>query len=96
MINEKIFRTYDIRGKIPQDYTLDSVIDIGKAFGTYFGKNKNIIVGGDVRKSSPAVRTALMLGLMEVGCNVKDIGICTTPTIYYLSANNSDVDFGTV
>ena len=94
MINEKIFRTYDIRGKIPQDYSLNTMIDIGKAFGTYFGKRKNIIIGGDVRISSPAVKTALTLGLMEVGCNVRDIGVCTTPTIYFISANNSDIDFG--
>ncbi len=91
---EKIFRAYDIRGKIPQDFSLNTIINIGKAFGTYFGMNKNVIIGGDVRLSTPAVKTALTLGLMEAGCNVKDIGICTTPTIYYLSANNSDVNFG--
>lgn len=91
---ENIFRTYDIRGKIPQDFNLNAVIDIGKAFGTFFGEKKNVIIGGDVRLTTPAVKTALALGLMETGCNVKDIGICTTPTIYYLSVNNDDVDYG--
>ncbi|MHA2388898.1 MAG: hypothetical protein ACXACW_09265, partial [Candidatus Hodarchaeales archaeon] len=93
-MSENIFRTYDIRGKFPQDISLKTVVNIGRAFGTYFGIQKNVIIGGDVRLSTPIIKTALSLGLMEVGCNVKDIGICTTPTIYFLSANHSSVDFG--
>ncbi len=93
-MDENIFRTYDIRGKFPQEISLQTVVNIGRAFGTYFGIKKNVIIGGDVRLSTPIIKTALSMGLMEVGCNVKDIGICTTPTIYFLSANNSSVDFG--
>ncbi len=91
---ESIFRTYDIRGKFPKEISLETVVKIGKAFGTKFGMNKNVIIGGDVRLSTPIIKTALSMGLLEVGCNVKDIGICTTPTIYYLSVENSSVDFG--
>lgn len=91
---DSIFRTYDIRGKFPEDYTLETAVTIGKAFGKLFGINKNVIIGGDVRLSTPILKTALTLGLMESGCNVKDIGVCTTPTIYFLAANNINVDFG--
>ncbi len=91
---DRIFRTYDIRGKFPEDYTLETAVTIGKAFGKLFGINKNVIIGGDVRLSTPILKTALTLGLMESGCNVKDIGVCTTPTIYFLAANNINVDFG--
>jgi len=91
---DSIFRTYDIRGKFPEDYTLETAVTIGKAFGKLFGINKNVIIGGDVRLSTPILKTALILGLMEFGCNVKDIGVCTTPTIYFLAANNINVDFG--
>jgi len=91
---DRIFRTYDIRGKFPKDYTLETAVTIGKAFGKLFGINKNVIIGGDVRLSTPILKTALTLGLMESGCNVKDIGVCTTPTIYFLAANNTNVDFG--
>ena len=91
---DSIFRTYDIRGKFPEDYTLETAVTIGKAFGKLFGINKNVIIGGDVRLSTPILKTALTLGLMESGCNVKDIGVCTTPTIYFLAANNKNVDFG--
>ena len=93
---DHIFRTYDIRGKFPKDFSLETAINIGKAFGKFFGINKNVIIGGDVRKSTPILKTALTLGLMESGCNVKDIGVCTTPTIYFLAANNDNVDFGII
>ena len=89
-----IFRAYDIRGKFPKVYNLETAVNIGKAFGKFFGINKNVIIGGDVRLSTPILKTALTLGLMESGCNVKDIGVCTTPTIYFLAAKNSNVDFG--
>ncbi len=91
---DNIFRAYDIRGKFPKDYSLETVVSIGKAFGKFFGINKNVIIGGDVRLSTPILKTALTLGLMASGCNVKDIGVCTTPTIYFLAANNENVDFG--
>jgi phosphomannomutase/phosphoglucomutase len=91
---DSIFRTYDIRGKFPKDFNLETAVTIGKAFGKVFGSNKNVIIGGDVRLSTPILKTALTLGLMESGCNVKDIGVCTTPTIYFLAANNNNVDFG--
>jgi len=93
---DNIFRTYDIRGKFPKDYSLETAINIGRAFGKTFGLNKNVIIGGDVRLSTPILKTALTLGLMESGCNVKDIGVCTTPTIYFLTANNENVDFGII
>ncbi|MHA1206005.1 MAG: phosphomannomutase/phosphoglucomutase [Candidatus Hodarchaeales archaeon] len=93
---DNIFRTYDIRGKFPKDYSLETAVNIGRAFGKFFGMNKNVIIGGDVRLSTPILKTALTLGLMESGCNVKDIGVCTTPTIYFLAANNVNVDFGII
>jgi len=93
---DHIFRTYDIRGKFPKDFSLETAVDIGRAFGKFFGVNKNVIIGGDVRLSTPILKTALTLGLMESGCNVKDIGVCTTPTIYFLAANNDEVDFGII
>jgi len=93
---DNIFRTYDIRGKFPMDYSLETAVNIGRAFGKFFGMDKNVIIGGDVRLSTPILKIALTLGLMDSGCNVKDIGICTTPTIYFLAANNANVDFGII
>jgi phosphomannomutase/phosphoglucomutase len=93
---DNIFRTYDIRGKFPKEISLETAVTIGRALGKFFGPSKNVIIGGDVRLSTPILKTALTLGLMESGCNVKDIGVCTTPTIYFLAANNDNVDFGII
>ena len=93
-IDQHIFQTYDIRGKFPSQFSSKDVVSLGKSFGTIFGAGKNVVIGSDVRLSSPLLVSALTTGLMEVGCHVLDIGICTTPTIYFLAAHNEEIDFG--
>ncbi|MHA2226071.1 MAG: phosphomannomutase/phosphoglucomutase [Candidatus Hodarchaeales archaeon] len=93
-IHEYLFRTYDIRGKFPDHFTLETVLNIGRAFGNFFGIKKTIVIGFDVRISSPIIKSALSAGLMETGCNILDVGICTTPTVYFLAAKNPEVDGG--
>jgi phosphomannomutase/phosphoglucomutase len=73
---------------------LETVLNLGRAFGEAFGEMKTLIVGGDVRISTPVIKSALTAGLMEVKCNVIDVGLCTTPTIYFLAAHNALVDGG--
>ena len=89
-----LFRTYDIRGKFPDHFSLETVLNLGRAFGEAFGPMKTLILGGDVRISTPVIKSALAAGLMEVKCNVIDVGLCTTPTIYFLAAHNAVVDGG--
>lgn len=91
---DQIFRTYDIRGRFPEHLSPEVILNIGRAIGSYFGKNKIIAIGRDVRISSPLIRSLLSAGLMETGCNVLDVGICTTPTIYFLAARNKEVNGG--
>ncbi|MFW9903079.1 MAG: phosphomannomutase/phosphoglucomutase [Candidatus Thorarchaeota archaeon] len=93
-VHEHLFRTYDIRGKFPEHFSSETVLKIGQAFGNFFGSNKTIVIGGDVRISTPIIKSALSTGLMETGCNVQDVGICTTPAIYFLAANNPQIDGG--
>ncbi|MHA1972003.1 MAG: phosphomannomutase/phosphoglucomutase [Candidatus Hodarchaeales archaeon] len=92
--NESIFRAYDIRGKFPNDFDSFTILGLGKALGRFFGKGKTIVLGGDVRLSTPVIKSAVITGLMEEGCDVLDIGICTTPTIYFVAAKNNKVDGG--
>ena len=80
---DHIFKTYDIRGKFPQDFSSITAMYIGKCLGNHFGIDRNIVIGGDVRISTPLIKSALTTGLLEAGCNVLDVGICTTPTIYF-------------
>ena len=88
MINPEIFREYDIRGVADSDLTSEVVASIGQAYGTYiqsFGSNK-IIVGRDNRLSSERLRDNLVEGLTAAGCEVIDIGVVTTPMLYYSRA----------
>ncbi|MHA2307469.1 MAG: hypothetical protein ACXACU_18980 [Candidatus Hodarchaeales archaeon] len=91
---DHLFRQYDIRGKFPEHLTLDLVLNFGRILGKRFGKEKTIAVGGDVRLSTPLIKNILSAGLMESGCHILDVGVCTTPTIYFLAAENLEINGG--
>ena len=85
-INPKIFRKYDIRGTAETDLTDEVVKQIGQAIGTVMQDDhelKRVIVGRDNRNSGQRLRDALFAGLVASGCEVLDIGICSTPTLYW-------------
>lgn len=80
-INKDIFRSYDIRGIYEKELTNDLAYLIGKAFGTL--ADKTVIVGHDARTSSNALNTNFIKGLIETGTEVIDLGLVTTPMLYY-------------
>lgn len=80
-IAEHIFRNYDIRGIYESELTNDLAYLIGKAFGTY--ASNTVIVGHDARTSSNALNVNLIKGLLETGVKVIDVGLVTTPMLYY-------------
>ena len=84
-INKEIFRSYDIRGIVGEDINAEFALLLGKSFGSYIQEvNENtIIVGHDCRESSEELKNALINGLTSSGVNVIDIGIATTPMVYY-------------
>ena len=77
-----IFKACDIRGVYGSDLTEETVHRIGRAMGTLIGP-KTVVVGGDVRLSTPSLKAALMSGLAESGARVIDIGIVPTPAFYF-------------
>src|SRR3989338_1801302 len=83
MLSE-IFKAYDIRGVYPETLNEDVVYKIGRAFA-YFLKAKDIIVGTDMRISSPKLSTALMKGITEQGANAIFIGRVCTDAVYFAS-----------
>jgi phosphomannomutase/phosphoglucomutase len=93
MIPENIFRAYDIRGIYDKDLTTDIVEKIGKAFGTFVGENKTVVVGRDGRLSGELLKNSFISGLVSTGCNVVDAGIVTTPVLYF-SVPNLKADAG--
>lgn len=84
-MNEHIFREYDIRGVVGKDLTDEIVYDLARAIGTFFRKNgaTRASLGRDARESSPRFRDLMIRGLNETGCNVLDVGMVPTPTLYF-------------
>ena len=84
-MNFEIFREYDIRGIAGKDMTEEDVINIGKAYGTFLQphNNKKVIVGRDCRKTSDRYSELFIKGVMLTGYNVIDIGVCSTPVLYF-------------
>ena len=94
-MNEHIFREYDIRGVVGRDLTDEIVYDLARAIGTFFRKNgaTRASLGRDARESSPRFRDLMVRGLNETGCDVLDVGMVPTPTLYFTLFNEA-VDSG--
>ena len=85
MINQTIFRAYDIRGIYEEQITDETAYILGKSFGSYVklrGKTE-VLVGYDNRLSSPVLADNLIKGLLETGVNVTSLGLVTTPMYYF-------------
>ncbi len=94
-INPQIFREYDIRGVVGEDLNEEIIERIGKAYGTYMRKmgKRRASLGRDCRLSSPVFARAISDGITSTGIDIIDIGMVTTPMVYF-SLFNLDVDGG--
>jgi len=79
------FKAYDMRGTFGVDFDLDTVYKVGRALPKVV-KGRRWLVGRDCRTTSDAVHDALVKGLSEAGAEVSDLGLCTTPMVYYFTA----------
>ncbi len=77
-----IFKACDIRGTFGEDLDAGIAYAIGRAAGAEIG-HRTVVVGGDVRPSTPELKDALIRGLVESGCKALDIGIIPTPALYF-------------
>ena len=77
MKNLTCFKAYDIRGKLGEELNEDIAWRIGRAYGEYL-KPKTIVLGGDVRLTSEALKMSLARGLRDAGVDVLDIGLSGT------------------
>ncbi len=84
-INKYIFREYDIRGKVKDDFPPEVVLNLGKAFGTFIKRSggQEIALSGDVRLSTPSLIEQFKVGVLSTGIDVINIGILPTPVNYY-------------
>jgi len=81
------FKAYDMRGTFGTDFDLDVVQRVGGVLPSVVGGGR-WLVGRDARVSSPAVRDALVAGLSSAGVEVVDIGLATTPMVYFFTAED--------
>jgi len=86
---ERMFRAYDIRGIYGKDMTLEIAEKIGMALGTFLGTSKKLAVGRDIRIGSVQLRNAVVKGLVSTGCKIDDLGIVTTPILYFTIAHKN-------
>ena len=80
------FKAYDIRGQLGAELNEDIAYRIGRAFGEFL-KPKSIVVGGDVRLTSEALKLALASGLRDSGVDVLDIGLAGTEEVYFATSH---------
>ena len=79
------FKAYDFRGIFNKDFTLSDVYRIG-FFLPGLLQTEKILVGRDVRTSSDAMFAELTRGITDAGADVYDIGLATTPMVYFGTA----------
>ncbi len=76
------FKAYDIRGRVPDELNEDIAARIGRAFAEIVGPG-TVVVGEDIRLSSPALADAVSRGLNAGGVDVLRIGQCGTEEVYF-------------
>jgi len=86
------FKAYDIRGIAHSELDAAFANRLGQALATFLDCNA-LAVGRDIRESGPELHAAFVEGLMSAGCDVKDLGICTTGALYHATTSLS-VDGG--
>ena len=90
-VDTSIFKAYDIRGIYPDSIDEEIAEKVGRAYaiilkGENPGKKLTVVVGEDMRLSSPSLKKSLIKGLTESGLNVSDVGLVSTPTFYFAVA----------
>jgi phosphomannomutase/phosphoglucomutase len=89
MLNPHIFRAYDVRGRVGADVNPAVFRLIGQAYGTLIRRQggRTVAIGQDNRLSSVALRQGFVDGVGAAGVNVVDIGLSTTPLLYFATAH---------
>jgi len=89
MLNPHIFRAYDVRGRIGPDINPDVFRQVGRAYATLIRRQggRRVAIGRDNRHSSEELHDAFVAGVRAAGIDVVDIGLSTTPLLYFAVAH---------
>ena len=71
-----------VRGVVGDALTPELVVNFACAFGTWCGGGP-VVIGRDTRRSSPALRAAVVSGLLSTGCRVIDLGVSPSPLVSF-------------
>ena len=82
----RCFKSYDVRGRIPDELNEDIARRIGRGYAEVINPG-TVVVGHDIRLTSESIKAALVDGLREQGVDVFDIGQCGTEEIYFATAH---------
>jgi phosphomannomutase / phosphoglucomutase len=88
MSTRKLFGTNGIRGLVNVELTPEMAVKVGACIGTFFGKNKKVLLGYDARTSGPMFAKAVISGINAAGCNVYFAGMASTPAIQFATKNH--------
>ncbi len=80
-----VFKSCDIRGLYGRELTPEFAVELGRAIGTHLAGGR-VVVGGDVRPSTPILKGAVIEGLLSAGCYVLDLGLAPTSAVYFAQA----------
>jgi len=81
-VSLRCFTAYDVRGRIPEDFDQHIALRIALAFARHCAVRK-MVIGRDVRLTSPVIADTIIAGLVAQGVDVVDIGLCGTEEVYY-------------
>ena len=82
MFNSEIYRQYDIRGVVPDEFDAVEAYHIGRAYAQYT-KAERVVVARDMRPTGDELEPALIRGLVDGGVRVIRIGLATSPLFYF-------------
>ncbi len=84
-MNPFIFREYDIRGRVIEDFPHEVVVLLGRGFGTLLKRSggREIALSGDIRLTTPDLINYFKEGVLSTGIDIINIGIVPTPVNYF-------------
>lgn len=87
-MTDAIFKAYDIRGTYPSQLNDETAFSVGRGYATLLRRENpkkplTVVVGSDMRLSSPRLKQRIIEGLTISGVNVVDVGLVSTPTFYF-------------
>ncbi len=80
------FKSYDVRGQLGDELNVEIAYRIGRGFAVAMSPG-TVVIGYDVRPTSPDLAAALTEGLQDEGVNVIDIGLCGTEEVYFATSH---------